>query len=237
MIIAIDGPAGAGKSTIARSVAVCLGLTYLDTGAMYRAVTLLALQTGVILEDGVALGRLAASLGLSFGPSTDAAEGEPAVFVDGRGVTSAIRSPAVSAAVSQVSAHHEVRQALTAVQQQLAARGGMVLEGRDIGTVVCPDADLKIYLTASVQERARRRQQQLTAQGVHQPLDVLEDDLARRDLYDEGRAVAPLCRADEAVEVDTTHLTIAEVVQAICALAQRRAMPGDRADLTGDATC
>jgi cytidylate kinase len=158
-------------------------------------------------------------------------------LVDGRDVTNAIRSPQVSAAVSQVSAHHEVRQALTAMQQQLAARGGMVLEGRDIGTVVCPDAQLKVFLTASVRERARRRQQQLTAQGVHQPLDVLEDDLARRDLYDEGRAVAPLRSADDAIQLDTTHMTIAEVVQAICALARQRATPGDHADATGDTAC
>ena len=129
--------------------------------------------------------------------------------------------PAVSAAVSQVSAHHEVRRALTAKQQQLATRGGMVLEGRDIGTVVCPAAEVKVFLTASVEERARRRQQQLGAKGSTS-LDALAEDLARRDLYDAARAVAPLRKADDAVEVDTTHLTIAEVVDVIAALAGRR---------------
>ena len=222
MIIAVDGPAGAGKSTIARSVAARLGLTYLDTGAMYRTVTLLALEQAVPLEDGPALGRLAERLDLSFGRGAAGAGGEPTVSVDGRDVTDVIRSPEVSAAVSQVSAHHEVRRALTAEQQRLATRGGMVLEGRDIGTVVCPAAEVKVFLTASVEERARRRQQQLGTQGVHQDLDALSEDLARRDLYDAARAVAPLRKAEDAVEVDTTHLTIAEVVDVIAALAGRR---------------
>jgi 3-phosphoshikimate 1-carboxyvinyltransferase len=224
MIIAIDGPAGAGKSTIAMLVAARLGLTHLDTGAMYRAVTLSALEESLSLDDGPALGRLANRLDLSFGPDagTTGAGGEPTIMVGDRDVTTAIRSPQVSAGVSQVAAHHEVRRALTATQQRLASGGGMVLEGRDIGTVVCPKADVKIFLTASVEERARRRQQQLAAQGVHQALDVLSDDLARRDLYDAGRAVAPLRKADDAVEVDTTHLTIDDVVAEIAALAGRR---------------
>ena len=221
MIIAIDGPAGAGKSTIARSVAARLGLTYLDTGAMYRAVTCIALEEAVPLADGPALGRLAERLDVHFA-AAGVAGGEPAVIADSRDVTDAIRSLDVSRAVSQVSAHHEVRRALTARQQQLASQGGMVLEGRDIGTVVCPDAEVKVYLTASVEERARRRQQQLAEQGVRQPLDVLVPDLVRRDQSDEGRAVAPLRKAHDAVEVDTTHLTVADVVGVIAALAQRR---------------
>lgn len=236
MIVAIDGPAGAGKSTIARLVAACLRLTYLDTGAMYRAVTLLALEEGVRLVDGVALGRLAERLDLAFGRAAGVAAAEPAVFVDGREITAAIRSPAVSAAVSQVSAHHEVRQALTAKQREVASRGGVVLEGRDIGTVVCPRAQVKVFLTASVEERARRRQEQLLAQGVKQSLDVLTQDLARRDLSDAGRALAPLRKADDAVEVDTTQLTIDEVVGVICALAVRRgARAGDSDLLSGAA--
>jgi cytidylate kinase len=237
MIIAIDGPAGAGKSTIARSVAASLGLTYLDTGAMYRAVTHAALQESVPLDDGIALGRLAERLDLRFAPAADAFDGEPRVVAAGGDVTDAIRSPRVSAAVSQVSAHHEVRQALTARQRHLAAKGDMVLEGRDIGTVVCPDAEVKVFLTASVEERARRRQQQLAAQGVHQPLETLAADLARRDLSDEGRAVAPLRKAGDAVEVDTTHLAIADVVAVITALAQRLMVERGDTDAESGRSC
>lgn len=222
MIVAIDGPAGAGKSTIAQEVARRLGLTYVDTGAMYRAVTLAALEQGASLENEDALGAIALDMELHFEEGADT----PRVFLGERDVTEMIRSQEVSQKVSLVAAHQKVRHALTLRQRQLAGRGNMVLEGRDIGTVVCPSADVKIYLTASVGERARRRQQQLEAQGICVSLEILERDLLLRDSYDSGRALAPLRRARDAVEVDTTALSMEEVVEAIVAEARKAADPG-----------
>lgn len=223
MIIAIDGPAGSGKSTIARLVAAQLGFAYLDTGAMYRAVTLGALERSVDLEDGEALGELARELDLHVEPAeVPDGQSQSRVYLDGREVTAAIRSSSVTACVSQVSAHISVREALTGLQRALAERGDVVLEGRDIGTVVCPKADVKVFLTASSGERARRRHAQLLAQGVAVSLEEVIEDLERRDTFDSSRAAAPLRMADDAVAIDTTELGIAEVVDAVCRLAFAR---------------
>lgn len=216
MIIAIDGPAGSGKSTIAREVAKRLGMRYLDTGAMYRTITLLALEAGLVPDRIGEAGALAATAPLRLEERPDDLT---RVFVGEREVTDEIRGRLVSQNVSAVSAGAEVRAVLTERQRAEAAKGNVVLEGRDIGTVVVPDADLKVFLTASIEERARRRQLQLQVQDVSQPLDQLIADIASRDAYDSGRTLAPLRKAHDAVEIDTTGLTIAQVIELVCARA------------------
>jgi cytidylate kinase len=215
MIIAIDGPAGSGKSTIAREVAKRLGVHYLDTGAMYRTVTLLALDAGLVPDRIPEAADLAAKTDLRF---IDRQDDLTRAFIGDREVTDDIRGRVVSQNVSAVSADAAVRALLTARQRQEAARGDVVLEGRDTGTVVFPDADVKVFLVASIEERARRRREQLLAQGIDEPLDELAADIAARDAYDSGRALAPLRKADDATEIDTTGMTIAEVIEAVSAL-------------------
>jgi len=189
-VIAIDGPAGSGKSTVAQAVARKLGVAYLDTGAMYRSVTHVALARGVDVDDGDALARLAHDLEIEVGDR---------VVVDGVDVSEAIRAPAVNGAVSTVSAHPGVRRELVGRQRLWAgAHEGGVMEGRDIGTVVFPDARLKVFLTAGEGERARRRRD--------------EADVEQRDRLDSTRPVSPLKAADDAVVIDTTELTVDEVV-------------------------
>jgi cytidylate kinase len=208
-VIAIDGPAGSGKSTVGAAVADQTGLEVLDTGAMYRAVTLAALRSGTDLLDGTALGKLAASLRLSVGPR---------VLLDGEDVTHQIRSPEVGAAVSVVAAHAPVREVL--VEQQRAwveEHGGGVVEGRDIGTVVFPDAELKVYLTASPQARTHRRAGELGATGAEQ-LGAVAEGIAERDRLDSGRAVSPLQVAEDAHVIDSTALDLDEVVKEVLAL-------------------
>ncbi|MHB1344919.1 MAG: (d)CMP kinase [Thermoleophilia bacterium] len=212
MIIAIDGPAGSGKSTIAQAVAARLHLTYVDTGAMYRAVTLIALERGIPLEDDDALGSLALDLDLHL---RVAADGTSMVLIGDREITHDIRQQVVSQKVSYVAAHKRVRNALTVRQRRIADGGEAVLEGRDIGTVVCPGAEVKIYLTASVEVRALRRKRQLEEQGICISAKTLERELLLRDSHDSGRAVAPLKKARDAVEIDTSHLRIDEVVETI----------------------
>ena len=214
-IVAIDGPAGAGKSTVARQVAAALGLLYLDTGAMYRALTWLVLQSGIPLDDKCALAELASSCQIHLAPS-DNLEAPVRVWINNQEVTQPIRSLEVTSQVSAIAAQPAVRQALFQQQQHWGQSGGLVSEGRDIGTHVFPDANLKIFLTASIQERARRRQQDLKYQGqVDVSLDQLERDIAERDWKDSTRSVAPLQKAADAIEIQTDGLSIAEVTAEI----------------------
>lgn len=213
LIIAIDGPAGAGKSTVASHLASRLGIPYLDTGAMYRAVGLLAMQDGLEPPfDEDASSRVADLLD-RHQIEVEAADGETTIFVDGRDVGEAIRSPECSLMASAVSALAEVRKALVPLQRELGLRNGGVMEGRDIGTVVFPDADLKIFLTASVDERARRRHGDLRERDVKTSLEEVREQQQQRDLQDTSRAESPLQVARGSVVVDTTGLTLEQVVE------------------------
>ena len=208
-MIAIDGPAGSGKSSVAAAVAARTGLPVLDTGAMYRAVTLAALRAGTDLHDGDALGALATSLELSVGPP---------VTLAGEDVSSAIRSPEVGAAVSVVAAHPQVRQVLVALQREWAEEhGGGVVEGRDIGSVVFPRAEVKVYLTAAPDVRSRRRAGEL---GLTAPseLEGVAGGMAERDRLDSGRTVSPLQVAPDAHVIDSSVLDLDEVVEKVLAL-------------------
>jgi cytidylate kinase len=213
VVIAIDGPAGAGKSTIARGLAAELGATYLDSGAMYRSVALAALRAGADLADSAALGRIAAGLEISFA-------GEE-VSLDGETVTAAIRAPEVSAAASRVSVHPQVRAAMVKRQRSLVAAGDWVVEGRDIGTVVVPGAELKIFLTAAPEERARRR-----AAEAGEDVAAVASAQAERDRRDSDRAHGALRAAADAVEVDTTGLEVPAVVERILAIGRGRGVLG-----------
>jgi pantoate ligase/cytidylate kinase len=214
-IVAIDGPAGAGKSTVARQVAAALGLLYLDTGAMYRALTWLVLQLGIPLEDKCAIAELASSCQIQLA-SNNNLEDQVLVWINDYEVTQAIRSLEVTSQVSALAAQPAVRKALVKQQQRWGEKGGLLAEGRDIGTYVFPDADLKIFLTASVQERAKRRQQDLQHQGQAEvSLEQLERDIAERDWKDSTREVAPLQKATEAIEIQTDGLSVTEVTAEI----------------------
>jgi CMP/dCMP kinase len=217
--IAIDGPAGTGKSTVARGLATALGAHYLDTGAMYRIVTLSALRRGVDLDDPAAIAAAVADVELSVGDEP----GEDRSFLAGEDVSAEIRGDAVTKAVSAVSAVPEVRQRLVAVQRDLAdGPGRVVVEGRDIGTVVLPDADVKIFLTASAEERARRRNDQNVAAGLPDDYAAVLADVRRRDHLDSTRAVSPLRAADDAVVVDTSAMTQDEVIGHLTDLVEQK---------------
>ncbi len=219
MIVAIDGPAGAGKSTISRMLADRFGWTYLDTGAMYRAVTLLGMEQGLEPGDGVELSLLARNLEMGFQPGPG---GVPRVFAGCREVTEEIRSLDVTRNVSEVSAHAGVRTAMVEKQRLCADSGNVVVDGRDIGTVVFPEAEVKIFLTASVSERARRRRLELHGKGVEVSQDQMEDEIAARDDYDSSREVAPLKAADDAIMVDTTDMTIEQVVDSVAEIIEEK---------------
>lgn len=222
-VIAIDGPAAGGKTTLAQALAERLALLYYDTGALYRAVTLAALERDVAPSDEQTVAALARSLRIEIAPP-DAADGRPyTVRLDGRDVTWDIRSPNVDAHVSVVSAHPAVRRALLAVQRKAARRGGVVMVGRDVGTVIAPGATLKIYLSASPAVRAERRWRQLRAQGQEVELGEVLNELLRRDDLDAGRATAPLRLADDAVQLDTDDLTVEEMVERAVDLVRARA--------------
>lgn len=204
-VIAIDGPSGAGKSTVARGLARALGFSYLDTGALYRAVAWLADREGVSWEDGSALAGLVRSRRFEF-------DDAGALRVDGEAAGEGIRTPEMSRGASIVARHPEVRSELLGIQRRLGRDGGVVLEGRDIGTVVFPDAEIKFYLTASVRERARRRHQELTRRGEAVTLEQVEREQIERDRSDREREVSPLRRADDAIEIDCENTSAEEVV-------------------------
>lgn len=216
-IIAIDGPAGAGKSTVTRRVAEALGLLYLDTGAMYRAVTWLVMQSGIAFEDEMAIARLIKNVKIEL-IAPDSGDRATVVKIDGEDVTQVIRTPEVTANTSAVSAMELVRHQLVKQQQRYGDRGGIVAEGRDIGTNVFPDADLKIFLTASVRERAKRRFQDWKEQGLAIDIEQLERDIKTRDDKDSSRAISPLTKANDAIEINTDNVSIEVVIDKIISL-------------------
>jgi len=225
--IAIDGPAASGKSTVGELLARHLGYLYFDTGVMYRAVTWAALLRSVPVQDEAAVTALAAQLRIDITPPTVDDGRQYTVLADGVDVTWAIRAPEVDADVSTVSAYPGVRRALVVQQRRVAGEGRVVMVGRDIGTVVLPDADLKLYLDASVEERARRRWREVWARGEdadYEPVLVL---MRRRDEIDSGRKVSPLRAADDAVVLDTTGMDIGEVVAHVERLVEERGCPPD----------
>ena len=215
-VIALDGPVAAGKTTVGAALARHLGYRFLDTGVMYRALTWIALQRGVDLEEGEALGRLATETTMALPP--DGGPGEVPLVVNGSPLGPELRGRDVEQAVSVVSRHPQVRRALVARQREIARGGRLVMVGRDIGTVVLPEAPLKIYLEASPHERARRRQRELAQQGEAADLDTILQDLLRRDRLDSERAVSPLKPAPDARIIDTQGLTLEEVVQEVLQL-------------------
>lgn len=224
-IIAIDGPAASGKSTLAQRLAEALGYLYFDTGVMYRAVTWAALQRGLSLEDEAAMTALAEEVRIDVRPPSQADGRAYDVLVDGQNVTWAIRRPQVDRWVSVVAAHPGVRRALTAQQRRIGQRGRVVMVGRDIGTVVLPEADLKIYLDASVEERARRRYQERRRRGEEVDFAEVLEAMRKRDALDSSRDVAPLRPAEDAVIIRSDDLDADEVLARVLALVQQRRDP------------
>jgi len=221
-VVAIDGPMGSGKGTVARLVARALGFRHVDTGAMYRAVAWKALREGVPLDDLQAVAELARRTRVDLDTEPEGNR----VWCDGEDVTDAIRSVQVNAAVRRVAANAGVRSVLTERQRSLAREGGVVVEGRDIGTVVLPDADLKVYLVASLDERARRRWQELRARGEDVSLEAVRELVREDDEAAQTRAVAPLRRAEDAVVVDSTSRSPEEVAEEIARLVRSRVARG-----------
>ncbi len=212
MIIAVDGPAGAGKSTIAKRIAQRMGYLYIDTGAMYRALTL------KVIEENINIGDIAAIVGMAVNTSIDLKNnqnGTLEVFLDGRDVSQQIRQPRITKFVSDIAKIKEVRQILVKLQRNLGQQRDSVLDGRDIGTVVFPDADKKFYMDAKFEERVARRYKELKAQGENVTFEDISADLKNRDTIDSTRKVAPLKKADDAVYIDTTNLNIEEVVNKV----------------------
>ena len=206
-VVAIDGPAGAGKSSVGRAVARTLGWRFVDTGAMYRAVALAALERGVDIDDAEGMTRLAEALHIDAGPDR--------TTVQGCDVTHRIRQSDVTEAVSKVSSHPGVREVLVRRQRELAARGNVVMEGRDVGAFVTPDAEVKVFLTAALEERARRRARQLGARADNTAVQQVAASLDARDSADAARTASPFARASDAVVIDSTEATFEEVVERI----------------------
>lgn len=214
LVVAIDGPAGAGKSTVAQLAAKKLGYTYIDTGAMYRAVAWKVLQQHEVTDERILEVIRDIDVDLQY------AEGKTTVTVDGEDVSAAIRTPEVSAVVSRVAALGPVRAKMVDLQRKMAKRGAVLMDGRDIATNVLPHADVKIFLTASIEERARRRWKEMKEKGYDIALETLKKDIAARDKADSEREISPLVQADDAVLLDTTGLSIDEVVARILDLCQ-----------------
>jgi len=222
-VLTIDGPSGSGKGTISREVAHRLGWHYLDSGAIYRAVGLAAAWEGIDLSDAEAVAQCAARTEIEF-RVVDAA-GEPHVFVNGKDATRQLRTETAGAAASAIAAHPPVRAALVDLQKGFRRAPGLVADGRDMGTIIFPDAAYKVFLTASAEERARRRYKQLKEKGVSVNLDSLLHEIAARDERDAGRAVAPLRPADDAVVLDSTGTPITEVIERVLAVLPESLQP------------
>ncbi len=218
LIVAIDGPSGAGKSTLSKRLAISLGYMNIDTGAMYRAVALAASRKKVDLTDKDALGRLAREITIDFIRH----ESGERVLLEGEDVSGLIRTPEISLLTSKISACVGVRKAMVELQRQRGAAGGVVLEGRDIGTVVFPQAEVKFFLSASAQERGRRRYEELKAKGISVELAQTIDEVIARDAADSAREHAPLIQAEDALVIDSTVMTIEEVLWEMTAVVQRR---------------
>lgn len=216
LIIAIDGPSGAGKSTAGRTLAELLGYVFLDTGAMYRALALRALRSGTDLDSGEALAELLSRTFIELAP------GGREVFLDGEDVSDAIRTQEVSTAASRVSVHPPVRRGMVARQQDLGKRGGVVMDGRDIGTAVFPDADVKFYVDADPARRALRRHEELRERGEEADVDTIEQEIRARDHADSTRKDSPLVRAADAVQIDTTGLDASQVVERMMAVVREK---------------
>jgi cytidylate kinase len=220
--IAIDGPVASGKSTIGRNLATALGYLYLDTGAMYRAVTALALDRGLDLADETAITALARAVQLGFPEIDQARAVNPPLLADGIDITSRLRTAEVERGVSAVSAYRGVREALVERQRAIARERSVVMVGRDIGTVVLPDAEIKIFLTAGVEERALRRHQERIAAGIPDDLAATLEDLKRRDRLDSERPISPLRPAEDAIQVDTTGLESDQSLARVLAIVRER---------------
>lgn len=216
--IAIDGPAGAGKSTVAKIAAEKLQYTYIDTGAMYRALTLKALRTNTDLVSEQAIATLLKNSTIELVPT----ENGQRVLLDGEDVSEEIRFPTISANVSKVAAHAAMREVMVALQHDMAARGGVVMDGRDIGTAVLPQAELKVFMSATVEERARRRFEDNNNRGIASSIEQLQQEIALRDKLDSEREASPLVQAADAIFLDTTALSIDEAANAILKLASER---------------
>ena len=216
--IAIDGPAGAGKSTIAKRLAKELGFIYVDTGAMYRAMALYFLRSGIAKEDEAAISKAAREVDVTIRYEN----GEQQVLLNGENVNGLIRKEEVGNTASVTSAYGEIRKKLVELQQQLAEQADVIMDGRDIGTVVLPKAQVKIYLTASVETRAKRRYDELTEKGQNCELKEIEQDIADRDYRDMHREISPLKQAEDAVLVDSSHMGIEEVVETIKSIYKER---------------
>ena len=228
LTIAIDGPSGAGKSTVARALAKRLGYIYIDTGAMYRSVALRVKKKSISPEDESAVSQLASSLHLTLIP-----EGEQIrVFCDGQDVTEAIRTPEISRLASHISKQKAVREALVRMQREMGKEGGVILEGRDIGTVVFPDAEVKFYLDAEGDERARRRYEEMVDKGVKVDLKETQEELVQRDHHDMHRIHSPLKKANDAIYIDSTHRSVEEIVEEMTRIAKSKDFPSHK--VTGD---
>lgn len=212
--VAVDGPAGSGKSTVAKEIAKALGILYIDTGAMYRTVGMACLKKGIDPTDESAVVASLSSLDMKIFPEA----GGQRILLDGEDITSRIRTEEIGKAASSVAAYQKVREKLVEIQQGLAKEQSVIMDGRDIGTKVLPDAEVKIYLDASVEERAKRRVGELEAQGKTADLEIIQEEIAQRDYQDMHRENSPLCRAEDAVNVDTTGLDIPAVTAKLLAL-------------------